>query len=235
MIAAVTLAALGGCATGELIGGEPDAASDQRDGGRPDVPVQVDAPPFVLDAAEPDAPECEAVTPPEGSSPTCGGGDKGTLGDDGGVVSVTGNLTPDTSEDWYTFVARDSVAGAPSGCDLFHVTVRLVSNPGAGFVFDVFRGACPATHDGGAAAPDAGVVPCLAEPSRYDWYTDLSVVTDGGPMGECPCGDPDAGPVQCTDDTQRFHVRVRRAPGQPASCDPYVLELSNGKYHGAFP
>jgi hypothetical protein len=128
-------------------------------------------------------------------------------------------------------MATDTVGAAASGCDTLHVTVRRLANPGGQFVFDVLRGACPTSLDAGAAAGS-----CEGEADRYDWFTDFTGTNANGAVGECPCSsDAWVGAVQCTDDTQRDYVRVRRAAGAPPSCDTYALELSNGKYHGPYP
>jgi hypothetical protein len=237
--AALLVAAAAGCASGEATvvwpvgdGGRPHDGA-VGDGGVRDVPQQQDVPQWWIDAPTAgDGPPpqddaglpCESLGPVEGSGATCGTGDLGALADNGQTITITGNIFPAGTEDWYTFSGRDSNSG---GCDKLHVTVQLLNNPGNQFLLDVYRGACPAT-----GTPDGG----CAGATRYDWYTDFTAVTGGNAVGECPCAEGAAASgVKCADDTGTYYVRVRRADSWATGCDSYTLEVSNGKYHGPAP
>jgi hypothetical protein len=168
--------------------------------------------------------ECHSEPLPESLAATCETAvDLGALFDNvPTTLTVAGNSSFAGREIWYTFDAVDDV---DTNGDEFHVDVRFTANPGPGYAIAVYRNGCPGT----------GEELAVAEPDVFDWYTDQSFT----PMGctvLAPCGEGNCGVVLgesdknfCSDNSATFHVRIFRPDGLP-SCDPYIVELSNGIY-----
>jgi hypothetical protein len=165
-------------------------------------------------------PGCECMgTPAAMTGASCAAPiDMGDLADTGMMMTVTGNLMPITREVWYRFRGVDR---ADTACDNLHVRVQFRTNPSNAFEFTVFRGDCATV-----SCADGGY-------TDYSWSTDFRGTVGGMLAGQCPCA-PAAAPVTdvsaCTDDSAPYFVRVRRKAPATASCDPYMLEISNGVY-----
>gem|GEM_PF-1730366 len=166
---------------------------------------------------------------------------------DSEAVTVTGNVVPIGDVDWYTFVAVDGAEDTGTGCDEFYASVRFTSNPGGQYAFQVYKNTCAA---GNAACPED-------QRDNFSFRTDMREDTPGtcgtwdpqvagveydpNPTcykGHCPC-DPIDAPVNvhegrnyCYLEDVRFYVKVYRREGynDNATCEPYVLEFSNGVY-----
>ena len=148
--------------------------------------------------------------------------DVGDLSDAAAVaVIVSGNVAPLDRSVWYRFRGVDS---PDVGCDQYHVRVRFLENPGSQFGFEVRRGSCQASPDTHVPIGD------------YTWATDLRETIGGQMRGQCPCtaqGAPRVVNISvCENDTAEYFVRVFRVPelDEAPTCEPYVLELSNGLY-----
>jgi hypothetical protein len=153
--------------------------------------------------------ECAAM-PGTGAADACSGAqDLGAVPDTGAMATVGGNALPLGREVWYRFTGVDT---PDSSCDTLNVHVFFTSNPGSVFEFTVFRGMCGAVECG-----DTGFI-------DYNFNTHLSM----GMVGECPCGAGITGVNTCNDETADYYVRVRRRAGTTATCDGYVLEVTNG-------
>jgi len=119
-------------------------------------------------------PECPQE-PGESSAQTClTGTDLGVLSDDGAQIEISGNISPDGDEDWYTFNATDGPD--PDDCDTFHVAVVFKENPAGQFVFDVFMEGC-----------SWGELVCK-HADQFDWYVDFSTFTEDSSAGGGECG-----------------------------------------------
>ena len=144
--------------------------------------------------------------------------DLGELPDDGSQVEVVDNIVPVDDEDWFLVKAVDGPE--VEGCDTFDLRVRFTHNPGDQFVFDVWQGGC------------AGADEVCTESINYTMSVNFFTLTDGLPRGECPCAellDETGDEVQlCSDQSEHYLVRVRRAAGKPSSCATYTLVISNG-------
>ena len=164
---------------------------------------------------------CECVTETtENFSTTCTDAvDLGTFADvaPGATMTITGVLSPADDIDYYKFLATDD---ADDTCDEFHVRVQFLANPGDQYAMDVWRGDCTQTTN------------CVGR-TDFQWYTNYMVA---GPQGQCPCTpDGNAPPRQvgvtvCLDETSEFTLLVKRRNLNNATCDSYVIEISNGAY-----
>ncbi|MAQ14726.1 MAG: hypothetical protein CMN30_08005 [Sandaracinus sp.] len=169
---------------------------------------------FDVDGTPDNGCECLA-TPPVGQGADCGSAiDLGTVRDDGGVVTASGNGVPMGREVWYRFLGQDS---ADATCDNYHVDVRFTTNPGDNYRLEVLRGSCAATAE------------CDMPLAEYKWATDFRTDLGGRLSGQCPCGVRITDQSACQDDSANYFVRVTRAD-VPASCDEYTLQVSNGLY-----
>jgi hypothetical protein len=171
--------------------------------------------------------ECEP-DPPQGTGDQCATPiDLGVVSDVAGDgVVVTGNGALAMRSIWWVFEAEDDLDTAG---DEYHVDVRFLDNPDGGYEMGVYRGDCTPTD-----------LVASSETEAFDWYTDFPKTDQGcteqPPCGEGDCvatdGDPDHN--VCTDDTETFYVRVTRTGGV-VSCEPFEIEISNGKYAASNP
>jgi hypothetical protein len=165
--------------------------------------------------------ECE-VTAEDNGGPSCDAAyDLGELHDSepGESRTVEGFCSLLAPEDWYAF---DAIDDADTACDNFHVDIRFLSNPGRSYVFDVRQASCT-----------TGTVVCEND-TEYVMAVDTRQPEGGGSFwGECPCkATAEANANLCTDNSSPFFVVVKLAEGaDPPGCEPYRLEISNGKYN----
>ena len=123
-------------------------------------------------------------------------------------VVVTGSMGSDNDADWYQVDALDTPEG---DADSFHFQVHFTAPaPNGTLRFDVFRAADCASATGGHAAL-----------SDYDWCVDFNL----GSLGQAVCG-RNGQPNDCIDDSQRWYLRVTRAPGAPLTCLSYTFAVS---------
>jgi hypothetical protein len=143
------------------------------------------------------------------------------------VVTHSGNVLPLDRSVWYRIRGVDV---ADNSCDQYHVRVLFLENPGDQYAFEVRRGSCN-------ALPIADHVHGGAPAGSFDytWATDFRATVGGILRGECPCTAP--GTTQnnlsvCSNNTAEYFVRVSRDPEleEPPTCEPYLLEFSNGLY-----
>ena len=137
----------------------------------------------------------------------------GTLKDNGGQTTATGNIVPGGESDWYSFYAQDL---ADTTCDNFYARVRFTSNPSGQFMFEVYRGGCGTGNKLCNGSVD------------FDWRTDYA-------GAECPCVVAAEGKVGtnlhiCNDNSATFYVRVFRKDGFATTCDSYTIEATNGVF-----
>ncbi|MBI5529365.1 MAG: choice-of-anchor D domain-containing protein [Deltaproteobacteria bacterium] len=164
--------------------------------------------------------ECQAVG--GGGGDTCGAAkDMGSLADNGGSLDFEGNLTPAGKAEWYKFVGADNqVEDENTGCDKYHVAVKLLNNPGSQYAFDVYVESCDPQN------PNQ-----FHDCNDFSFTTAYSSTDQGKPIGECPCTKNNNDTIpHCDDDTRTYYVRVFRPQGAAASCEKFKLELSNAKY-----
>jgi hypothetical protein len=127
------------------------------------------------------------------------------------ALSIKGQLSSDTDEDWWTFDSVDSDEGTTNS---YHIRI-VFSAPAANdeFVFDVIRGdAC--------ATPDAN----HSNLKEYDWCVDGQGTVAGKAIGEKVCGPTAA--IQCGPHTKKYLVRVRRKAGVAGTCTSYTLTVT---------
>jgi hypothetical protein len=155
--------------------------------------------------------------------------DLGDLTDDEAtVVTHSGNVLPLDRSVWYRIRGVDV---ADNSCDQYHVRVRFLENPGDQYAFEVRRGSCDGIPTAGQ--PNGGAP---AGSIDYTWATDFRAVIQGRLSGECPCTAPAATQQTsisvCSNDTAEYFLRVSRDPEleEAPTCEPYVLEFSNGLY-----
>jgi hypothetical protein len=137
------------------------------------------------------------------------------LPDNGGTVSVTGNLPTATDADWYKLHATDL---ADADCDTFRLQVSFSNNPGNAMRFDVRRGSCNTTD-----------TLCTGS-TVMEWTTNfLSGTVGTNSKGECPCAVSPGAPGKdvCDDDSTDYFIRVYRAEGS-VTCGSYTLLITNG-------
>lgn len=163
--------------------------------------------------------ECE-VTVNDNGGPSCDAAfDLGELHDTepGESIPVEGFCSVLAPIDWYRF---DAIDDPDTACDNFHVDIRFLSNPGRAYVFDVIQASCT-----------TGNVVCEND-IEYVLAVDTRQGSGETAWGECPCkAVPDAGSNLCMDNSSPFFVAVKLAEGaEPTGCEPYKLEISNGKY-----
>jgi hypothetical protein len=163
--------------------------------------------------------ECE-VSADDNGAPLCDSAyDLGELHDSepGESVTVEGFCSEIAPVDWYRFQAVDD---ADTNCDNFHVDVRFLSNPGRAYVFDIIQASCT-----------TGSVVCEND-TEYQMAVDTRQGSGESAWGECPCSaDPDPTANLCMDNSSPFFVSVKLAEGaEPLGCEPYRIEISNGKY-----
>ncbi len=165
--------------------------------------------------------ECE-VTVQDNGGPNCNAAyDLGALhdtepGENRVIEGFCSSLAP---EDWYTFEAIDD---EDTTCDNFHVDIRFLSNPGRSYVFDVKTASCTT----GTLVCEKDTVYVMAVDTRQEESENVY-------WGECPCSpNPAPNANLCTDNSSRFYVVVKLAEGaNPTGCEPYRIEISNGKYN----
>ncbi len=163
--------------------------------------------------------ECE-VSAEDNGAPLCDSAyDLGELHDSepGESVTVEGFCSELSPVDWYRFQAVDD---PDTNCDNFHVDVRFLSNPGRAYVFDVIQASCT-----------TGSVVCEND-TEYQLAVDTRQGSGESAWGECPCSaDPDPTANLCMDNSSPFFLAVKLAEGaDPLGCEPYRIEVSNGKY-----
>jgi len=167
--------------------------------------------------------ECQAQ-PPVLQGTACGSAiSQGTLADvSAAAVTVQGNVPVAGREIWYSFIATDDVDTAG---DEFHVSIRLLTNPGNLYRMEVYRNGCPGS---------GGTQLSSGEAQTTDWRVDFPTTSAGCSGGPLPCGQGDctATPVPgkntCANDGATFYVKIYSIGA--ASCGLFNLELSNGKY-----
>ena len=167
---------------------------------------------------DPTVPGCEcAAAPALGDGASCATAiDAGNLTDNGQAMNVMGNI-PNGRQIWYRFRGVDA---ADVSCDNYHVSARVVGNPGDQFRIRAFRGAC-----------DAPITP-PGQFTTVEWATDLRASIGGQLTGQCPCwaGTPVDNVSPCADDSADYYVVVEQVTGAPNTCAAFNLELSNGLY-----
>ena len=168
--------------------------------------------------------ECEVSADDNGTATCDAAYDLGELHDaePGESVVVEGFCSTIAPVDWYRFDAIDDAEVSTSGtkCDNFHVDVRFLSNPARAYVFDLVQANCT-----------TGTVVCEND-TEYVLAVDMREGSGEAALGECPCMDsPGTNANLCTDNSSPYFLAVKLAEGaDPLGCDPYRIEISNGKY-----
>ena len=163
--------------------------------------------------------ECSATTVDNGGTSCDAAYDLGELHDTepGSSVVVEGFCSTLEPEDWYRFNAVDD---PDTACDNFHIDIRFLSNPGRAYCFDVIQASCT-----------SGTYVCEND-TEYEMVVDTRQRDGAEYWGECPCkAVPDADSNLCMDNSSPFFVVVKLAEGaDEPGCEPYRMEVSNGKY-----
>ena len=128
------------------------------------------------------------------------------------AITIVGNLTDGSDEDWYTFDTVDTTEGTGNS---YHISIAF-SDAADEFAFDVIRGdAC--------AAPAAD----HSNLKSYTWCVDGSAgdADAGTAIGERDCGKFDGGGA-CTDHSSPYFVRVHKSASYAGSCDSYEFKVT---------
>ena len=130
------------------------------------------------------------------------------------ALNITGRLTSDTDEDWYSFDTTDADNGTQND---YHIKMKFTAPVPTNdeFVFDVIRG------DQCDPAPDAA----HSNLTDYDWCVD-GTGTDGSgtTIGEATCGPTST--IHCGPHDKKYLVRVHRKAGAPGTCTEYTLTVT---------
>lgn len=127
------------------------------------------------------------------------------------ALTITGRLSSDSDEDWYTFSTVDSDEGSTNS---YHIKIVFSSTTSNEFVFDVIRG-------DKCAAPDSA----HSNLSSYDWCVDGNGTDPSGTtIGEKSCGI--TAPIHCGPHDKAYLVRVHRNPAVTGTCQPYTLVVT---------
>lgn len=137
----------------------------------------------------------------------------GTVSDaDTTALTITGHLSSDTDEDWYTFNTVDTDEVTTNSYHIKIVFTAPVTNNE--FVFDVIRG-------NQCAAPDAA----HSNLTSYDWCVDgTGKDASGNTIGEAACGI--TAPIHCGPHSKPYLIRVHRAAGAKGTCTAYTLAIT---------
>ncbi len=163
--------------------------------------------------------ECQV---PETGGPSCDQAeDLGTMNDAGQQLVVRGILV-EGQEAWFRVYAADTDDTPGPACDSFHFRATFTQNPGDAYRLFVLDGTCDATGFCDQAGTD------------FSWYANFRDGSGEQAVGECEClGDPTQngeGYNQCSDNSRVFLLQVVRRQGASPGCQPFELEISNGKY-----
>jgi hypothetical protein len=170
---------------------------------------------------------CECQVAMTGGRDCANADDVGSLDDTGQSVTRTGVLMQG-DEVWYKVTTIDVPDGqsAPS-CDNYHFRVVFLSNPGTAYLFDVIETDCSQT-------PVCTTMMLTDFQWYYNFRTGSTTQEDVNAKGECDClappGVPGIGVNECTDNSTVYFIRVTRDSPNPATCEGFEIEFSNGVY-----
>ncbi len=128
------------------------------------------------------------------------------------ALNISGRLTSDTDEDWYSFDTVDADNGTQND---YHVKIQFTAPIGnSEFEFDVIRGDTCAT-------PDAK----HSNLATYDWCVDgTGTDASGTSIGEASCGA--ATQIHCGPHDKTYLIRVHRKAGVTGTCSEYTLTIT---------
>lgn len=149
---------------------------------------------------------CECLSDSVG--PTCNGATGLMPLNLGDTTSATGNLVPSGKENWFqvTFKGNGSLN--------YHPHVKLSTNPGNAFLFDLFSNCAGSTVGCGKEGGTAN--------GRTDWEVSYS-----GPNPAADPNNPGFKAIPEVGNAGTVYIRVYRANGAPVSCDNFVLSVTN--------
>jgi hypothetical protein len=205
---------------------------------------------YDLNADFKDGCECQADVLEEKGGGTCIEAIDLGMFPEGFQKNVLGSIVPVTDSDWFLVEAVDTNwDNENESCDQFNLTVRFTENPGNSLVVDILRGSCtePASTCTGAVetewatnfykpaadgAPARGECNCSTASTPICTSPGLDCLDATGDPTVCN-GCPGAATIgtnACSNNTQKFFIRVYRNPNATDAprCSPYEIQIANG-------
>ncbi|MCX7943027.1 MAG: choice-of-anchor D domain-containing protein [Deltaproteobacteria bacterium] len=155
--------------------------------------------------------ECQAYDSYKGADNCLGATDLGTFASAKQSLDIQTNLLPPGRVAWYKATFRDDVnEDISQGRDLFHINIRISSNPQNQYSLDIYEGDC-----------QSGKVYLKCAQEDYHYSTDFRTGSGTSAVGENPCYGSGNVPNknQCTDSTKTIYFRIFRDSGVTPTCE----------------
>lgn len=167
--------------------------------------------------------ECQAQDSLRGNDACNNAYDLGNFSNATQSLSIETNILPVGRSAWYKARFVDDVNGDISqGRDLFHINIKLESNPQNQYKLDIYEESC-------STSPNWNTFLDCPQ-ADYHFATDFRGGSgrDGKPLGENPCYGSGNVPNKnkCKDNTMPVYFRVYRNPQATPTCDKAIVRIN---------
>lgn len=164
--------------------------------------------------------ECQASSTIEGADSCEKATDLGTFQSATQSMIIQTNLLPVGRSAWYKATFKDDVnEDINQGKDLFHINIRITSNPGNQYRLDVYENSC--------AGGSGNNIYLNCDQQDYHFSTDFRSGSGTNALGENPCYG--SGNVinknQCKDNTLTIYFRIYRESGITPTCAQALIQI----------